>query len=81
MAIGTYIYTNGAFKRVKPIIMRVTNMGKIPNNALVLNDRVTPFLTNTKEYLLVDSSTSGLTAESTYDYILYEYPKYMACII
>lgn len=81
MAIGTYIYTNGAFKKVKPIIMKVTNMGKIPRNALVLNDGITPFLTSTKEYLLVDPSTSGLTAESTYDYILYEYPKYVACII
>lgn len=81
MAIKTYIYSNGAFKKVKPIIMRVTNMGKIPSNTLVLNDGATPFLTGTKEYLLVDSSTAGLTAESTSDYILYEYPKYVAYIM
>lgn len=56
-------------------------MGKIPTNALVLNDGVTPFLTSTKEYLLVDPSTPGLTAESSSDYILYEYPKYVACIM
>jgi hypothetical protein len=47
----------------------------------VLNDGATPFLTSTKEYLLVDPSTSGLTAESSYDYILYEYPKYAAYIM
>ena len=76
-----YIYKDGAFKRIKPIIMKVTNMGKIPSNALVLNDGVTPFVTNTKEYLLVDPSTSGLTAESTSDYILCEYPKYVAYIM
>lgn len=81
MAIGTYIYMNGAFKRVKPIIIKATNMGKIPNNALILNDGITPFLTNTKEYLLVDPSTSGLTAGSSSDYILYEYPKYVAYIM
>lgn len=76
-----YIYKNGAFKRVRPVIIKTTNMGKIPSNALVLNDGATPFLTNTKEYLLVDPSTTGLTAESTYDYILYEYPRYVAYIM
>ena len=81
MAMGTYIYANGTFKKVKPIIMKVTNMGKIPSNALVLHDGATPFLTSTKEYLLVDPSTTGLTAESTSDYILYEHLKYVAYII
>lgn len=81
MKYSTYVYKDNSFIKARPIIMRVTNMGKIPTNALVLNDGVTPFLTNTKEYLLVDPSTSGLTAESTEDYILYEYPKYVTYII
>jgi hypothetical protein len=75
-----YIRINGNWTRVKPIIVNAINMGKIPSNALLTSEGV-PFLTNTKEFFLVSSSTPGLTAQSSSDYIFYEYPKYVACIM
>lgn len=73
------IYINGAWKKVKPIIINMTNMGKIPSNALLTSDGV-PFLTKSKEFFLVSSSTPGLTATSSTDYLLYEELKYTAKI-
>ena len=66
-----FINIGGTWKRVKPIIINITNMGKIPSNALLTSDGV-PFLTAQKEFFLVDPSTSGLTAASTDDFNLEE---------
>jgi hypothetical protein len=74
-----YIRINGIWTKVKPIIANITNMGKIPSNALLTNTGV-PFLTKSKEFFLVDPSTAGLTAESTNDYLLYEKCKYTSYI-
>lgn len=74
----SYIYYENSWHKVKPIIISVTNMGTIPYNALCTSDG-TPFLTDTKEYLLMADS-DGLTAESTNDYLLYENFKYTAYI-
>ena len=43
----TYIYRDGSFKRARPIIVKTTNMGKIPADALMTNTGV-PYLTNDK---------------------------------
>ena len=68
-----------AWKKVKPIIINITNMGKIPFNALLTSEGI-PFLTNSKEFFLVDPTTSGLTATSANDYLRYEELKYTAYI-
>ena len=68
---ASYIYINGAWKKVKPVIGKVTNMGRIPSNALITKEGV-PFLTSNKEYFLVDPSTPGLTAQSATDFLLDE---------
>jgi hypothetical protein len=73
------IYINGVWKKVKPVIINMTNMGKIPSNALLTSDGV-PFLTKSKEFFLVSSSTPGLTATSSTDYLLHEELKYTAKI-
>ena len=39
-----FINVEGTWKRMKPIIFNVTNMGKIPSNALLTSEGV-PFLT------------------------------------
>ena len=75
----SYIWINGAWKKVKPVITNVTNMGKVPSNALYTNAGI-PFLTKSKEFFLVDPATPGLTAESTEDYLLREMPQYTAKI-
>lgn len=69
-----YIYTNGSFKRAKPIIIKTTNMGKIPENALMTKADI-PYLTNDKQFVLTTGS-STLTPESSEDYILYEFIEY-----
>lgn len=66
-----FINVQGTWKRMKPVIFNVTNMGKIPSNALLTNNGV-PFLTAQKEFFLVDPSTPGLTAASTDDFFLEE---------
>lgn len=76
---ASYIYIDGTWKKVKPIIINITNMGKIPSNALLTSEGI-PFLTNTKEFFLVSSSTPGLTATSSTDYLLCEEFKYTAKI-
>ena len=73
------IYIDGTWKKVKPVIINITNMGKIPSNALLTSAGV-PFLTDTKEFFLVSSSTPGLTATSSTDYLRYEELKYTAKI-
>lgn len=73
------IYIDGTWKKVKPVIINITNMGKIPSNALLTSEGI-PFLTNAKEFFLVSSSTPGLTATSSTDYLLYEELKYTAKI-
>ena len=70
-----HIYINGTWKKVKTIIHNQTNMGPIPSNALLTSDGV-PFLTKSKEYFLVDPTTTGLTATTSYDYIRKENLKY-----
>ena len=62
-----YINVNGTWKRVKPVIFDVTNMGKIPSNALLTSEG-DPFLTPDKEFFLVDPSTPGLSPASADDY-------------
>lgn len=74
-----FINVEGTWKRMKPIIFNVTNMGKIPSNALLTSEGV-PFLTAQKEFFLVDPSTPGLTAASTDDFFLEETPSYIAKI-
>lgn len=76
---SSFIYVNGTWKRVKPIILDVTNMGKIPSNALITSKGV-PFLTKSEEYFLVDPSTPGLTAESADDYMYQKNLRYTAKI-
>ena len=78
-AYSSYIYIDGNWKKVNPVIINITNMGKIPSNALITSEGV-PFLTNSKEFFLVDSSTSGLTAESSNDYLFREDKIYTAYI-
>ena len=73
------IYIDGTWKKVKPVIINITNMGKIPSNALLTSEGI-PFLTNTKEFFLVSSSTPGLTTTSSTDYLRYEELKYTAKI-
>ena len=73
------IYIDGTWKKVKPVIINITNMGKIPSNALLTNEGI-PFLTKSKEFFLVSSSTPGLTATSSTDYLRYEELKYTAKI-
>lgn len=74
-----HVWHDGAWHKTRPVIINITNMGKIPSNALLTNAGI-PFLTNSKEFFLVDPSTSGLTAESTNDYLLYETLKYTSYI-
>lgn len=74
-----YIRINGVWTRVKPIIVNITNMGPIPSNALLTSEGI-PFLTKSKEFFLVSSSTPGLTATSSTDYLRYEELKYTAKI-
>lgn len=74
-----HIWHDGTWHKVKPVIIKITNMGPIPSNALLTSAGV-PFLTNTKEYFLVDPNTEGLTAESSTDYLLYEELKYTSYI-
>ena len=70
-----FINAGGTWKRVKPVIVNITNMGKIPSNALFTSEGV-PFLTKQKEFFLVDPSTPGLTAASTNDYLIEEALRY-----
>lgn len=66
-----FINVEGTWKRMKPVIFNVTNMGKIPSNALLTSTGI-PFLTSQKEFFLVDPSTPGLTAASADDFFLEE---------
>lgn len=66
-----FINVEGTWKRMKPVIINITNMGKIPSNALLTSNGV-PFLTVQKEFFLVDPSTPGLTAASPDDFFLEE---------
>ena len=68
---SSYIYIDGNWKKVNPVIINITNMGKIPSNALITSEGI-PFLTNPKEFFLVDSSTPGLTADISIDYLFSE---------
>ena len=74
-----FINIEGTWKKMKPVIVNITNMGKIPSNAILTNEGV-PFLTAQKEYFLVDPSTPGLTASSADDFFLEETPSYIAKI-
>lgn len=74
-----FINVGGTWKKMKPVIVNITNMGKIPSNALLTSDGV-PFLTAQKEFFLVDPSTSGLTTASTDDFFLEETLRYTAKI-
>ena len=74
-----FINVGGTWKKMKPIIINITNMGKIPSNALLTSEGV-PFLTAQKEFFLVDSSTPGLTAASADDFFLEEALPYTAKI-
>lgn len=79
-AYSSYIYIDGNWKKVKPVIINITNMGKIPSNALITSEGI-PFLTNSKEFFLVDPSTPGLTAESSNDYLFREDKIYTPYIL
>ena len=79
-AYSSYIYVDGNWKKVDPVIIEITNMGKIPSNALITSEGI-PFLVNSKEFFLVDPSTSGLTAESNDDYLFREDKTYTAYIL
>lgn len=60
------IYKNGVFYNVKPYIIKVTNLGPIPEQGLLTNSEI-PYLTNTKQYFVtsdtmaVYSSNNGTT--------------------
>ena len=77
---SSYIYIDGNWKKVKPVIINITNMGKIPSNALITSEGI-PFLTNSKEFFLVNPSTPGLTAESSNDYLFREDKIYTPYIL
>lgn len=79
-AYSSYIYIDGNWKKVKPVIINITNMGKIPSNALITSEGI-PFLTNSKEFFLVNPSTPGLTAESSNDYLFREDKIYTPYIL
>lgn len=36
------VYIDGTWKKVKPVIINITNMGKIPSNALLTSEGI-PF--------------------------------------
>ena len=76
---SSFINIDGTWKRVKPVIINITNMGKIPSNALLTSNGV-PFLTSSKEFFLVDPSTPGLTPESANDFFFEEVLPYTAKI-
>lgn len=69
-----YIYRNGSFKRARPIIIKTTDMGKIPADALMTNAGI-PYLTNDKQFIRTTGS-NNLTPESNENYILYEFIRY-----
>ena len=79
-AYSSYIYIDGNWKKVRPVIINITNMGKIPSNALITSEGI-PFLTNSKEFFLVNPSTPGLTAESSSDYLFREDKTYTPYIL
>lgn len=74
-----FIYRNGSFHKLKPYIIRVTNLGQVPQYALASNDRE-PYLTNEKDYFITTDSkiTTGASNE---DYILYEIISHKAYIL
>lgn len=76
---ASFININGTWKKVKPVIINKTNMGKIPSNALLTSNGV-PFLTSSREFFLVDPSTPGLTAASANDFFFEEALPYTAKI-
>lgn len=65
-----YIRINGSFRRAMPIIVKITNMGPIPNTAL-LSQSNTPILTKNREYILT-TNTQNITNVGNNDYILFE---------
>ncbi len=75
----TYIYRNGSFKRARPIIIKTTDMGKIPADALMTNAGI-PYLTNDKQFIRTTGS-SNLTPESSENYILYEFIRYSPWVV
>lgn len=75
-----YVYKDGTWIRVNPVIINITNMSKIPSNALITSEGI-PFLTKSKEFFLVDPSTSGLTDESSEDYLFRENKTYTTYIL
>ena len=74
-----YIHKEGQFKRAKAIIVKTTNMGPIPAEALLTNAGV-PYLTNDKQFIMTTGS-QNLTSTSTEDFILYEFLTYIPRII
>lgn len=59
-----FIYINGAFKRVKPIIIKEHNLGPIPNGAILTNTGV-PFLTKDMQYVITTSDNTNVTFTNT----------------
>lgn len=59
-----FIYINGAFKRVKPIIIKEHNLGPIPNGAILTNTGV-PFLTKDMQYVITTSDNTNITFTNT----------------
>ena len=59
-----FIYINGAFKRVKPIIIKEHNLGPIPNGAILTNTGV-PFLTKDMQYVITTSDNANITFTNT----------------
>ena len=72
------IYKDGTFYKVKPYIIRVTNLGQVPQEAFASNDSE-PYLTNEKDYLITTNSETT-TDTSSEDYILYEMVSYKSYI-
>lgn len=65
-----YVCIDGKFKRAKTFIMKITNMGPIPDTALLSNSQV-PILTKNREYIIT-TNTQDITNVGTNDYILFE---------
>jgi hypothetical protein len=72
------IYKDGTFYKVKPYIIRITNLGQVPQEAFASNDRE-PYLTNKKDYFITTNSKTT-TNTSNEDYILYEMIAYQSYI-
>lgn len=72
--LTAYIMVNGVMKKVVPYILKVTNMGPVPDTAMMSSAR-DAFLTKDQEFF-VAATGSKVTDVGSDDYILYEFIKY-----